>query len=176
MANKETLSLDMDYEDGEPCLTVVIWDNAGTGKILARLGKATPNDEGLTPLWQRGDYVFQVRLSRPQHLDLAGTSTGQSSATGNLHIAPSESDDPASRLQTILNNRHTKIKLHLPEYEGLELICISDPSGGAITTMGRYDDFADAICHLNSNGDIMRFRHKIGTIADIDSIEIANFD
>lgn len=65
MAN--TLVYDCDGEEGEPYAAVVVWDEANTGRIQARLGVMTDEDiahlqnDGLILLWRQGDYGFMAR-------------------------------------------------------------------------------------------------------------------
>ena len=59
-----------------------------------------------------------------------------------------------------------KIKLH-----GLDFILIGD-NDGAIATPEQYANFDISYAHLYRDGTIMRFSKQIGTIDDIEFLEV----
>jgi hypothetical protein len=61
-------------------------------------------------------------------------------------------------------NQNVKIALHLPEYEGMQLIMV----GGAITTREGFENLTDSICHLDEDGIIRRHHREIGSFSDIE--------
>jgi len=71
-----------------------------------------------------------------------------------------------------LADNHVEIALHLPEYEGMQLIMVS----GAITTEERFENFTDSLCHLFDDGIIRRYRREIGSFADIEVLKIIDAD
>lgn len=75
-------------------------------------------------------------------------------------------------LLELADNQHVEIALHLPEYEGVQLIMV----GGAITTEERFENFTDSLCHLCDDGVIRRYRREIGSFADIEVLNIIDAD
>lgn len=75
-------------------------------------------------------------------------------------------------LLELADNQNVAIALHLPEYEGLELIMV----GGAITTKERFESFTDSLCHLFDDGVIRRYSREIGSFADIEVLDIIDAD
>lgn len=71
-------------------------------------------------------------------------------------------------LLELANNQNIEITLHLPEYEGMQLIMV----GGAITTEERFENFTNSLCHLYDDGIIRRYNHEIGSFADIEVLNI----
>ena len=75
-------------------------------------------------------------------------------------------------LLELADNQNVKISLHLPEYEGMQLIMVC----GAITTQERFDDFEESLCHLFDDGVIRRYGSEVGTFADIEVLNIIDAD
>lgn len=71
-------------------------------------------------------------------------------------------------LLEIADEQNVEIYLHLPEYEGMNLIMV----GGAITTQERFDNFTESLCHLFEDGIIRRYRREISSFADIEVLNI----
>lgn len=72
----------------------------------------------------------------------------------------------------IANKPNVKIALHLPEYEGMQLIMV----GRAITTEERFEDFTESLCHLFDDGIIRRYGKKIGSFSDIEILNVIDAD
>lgn len=72
----------------------------------------------------------------------------------------------------IANKQNVKIALHLPEYEGMQLIMV----GRAITTEERFEDFTESLCHLFSDGIIRRYGKEIGSFFDIEILNVVDAD
>ena len=69
----------------------------------------------------------------------------------------------------LASDTNVRIKLHIPEYEDREdLIMV----GGAITTESLFDNFITGICHLFEDGRILRYGCEIGTINDIQLLDV----
>jgi len=66
-------------------------------------------------------------------------------------------------------NTDVKIKLNIPDYmDRDDLIMI----GGAITTQELFDNLITGICHLFEDGRILRYGCEIGTINDIQLLDV----
>lgn len=70
----------------------------------------------------------------------------------------------------ISQERNVKINLHLPDYEGRDLILV----GGAITTEYDFGELNESLCHLFEDGRILRYRSQIGTFEDIEVMNIVD--
>lgn len=57
-------------------------------------------------------------------------------------------------------------------FQGREFLLIgSIEAGGAIATREQFDSFQESYAHLFSDGEILRFGQKIGTIEDLEFLD-----
>lgn len=76
----------------------------------------------------------------------------------------------AEELIALATKSHVDICLHLPGYDEQELIMVC----GAITTRERFEEFDTSLCHLFSDGNIKRYGCVIGTVSDIEVLNVAD--
>lgn len=63
-----------------------------------------------------------------------------------------------------------RIRLNIVGYENADLIMV----GGAITTQELFDRLIPGLCHLFEDGRILRFGTQIGTVGNIELLDVVD--